>query len=414
VTRAPTTLARLTTGAIAALLLTLPLASNAAAQVPAGTTAKPKSAKPAGTHSATHATAKKPKLTEAQVIELAKTARGLEELGAYSRAAESLRQLRANTAADADLDLELALDEARSGHADSAAALLWTPLMERALADSLPAARRHEYPWQREPLWLNGHFDGWNWYIARARAEVAATLGRWDRAHEAAIACVAARPLAGKEWHILAVCAGRDGQPGEARLAAHYATSLDPTLPEAAYLSGVHEWRASRRAQAQALFRAAVALDSTWQLPALALVRSRLPGTPADSLPTALLTGVRAVGLLTSPLGPKLEEFVQMDLPATILHRGEPHMPDSLMAHHAPVTLDLTVLVDERGRAVLHELPWFEQTELPAAAVAALVGSLTDWRFRPAMKDNAPHRVWATVEYNYSVHPPANSAAPSH
>jgi hypothetical protein len=365
-------------------------------------------------HSATHASAKSAKLTEAQRLELGKTARGLEELGAYARAAESLRQLRANTAPDADLELALALDEARSGHADSAAALLWTPLMERAVADSLPPERRHEYPWQRESLWLNGRFDGWNWYIARARAEVAASLGQWDRAHEAAMACVAARPLAGKEWHILAVCAGRVGQPGEARLAAHYATSLDPTLPEAAYLSGVHEWRVGRHAQAQALFRAAVALDSTWSTPALAFVRSRLPGTPADTLPTEFLTGVRAVGLLTSPLGPKLEEFVQMDLPATILHRGEPRMPDSLMAHHAPVTVDLPVLVDERGRAVLHELPSLPESELPAIAVAALVGSLTEWRFRPAMKNNTPHRVWATVEYNYAVHPPANAAAPSH
>ncbi|MBI1799995.1 MAG: hypothetical protein HYR73_09980 [Candidatus Eisenbacteria bacterium] len=391
--------------ALAAALVFTGMAVAAAA--PAHSGAAPK---PAATAARPHAAAPALALSPAQVRELAKTARGLEELGGYANAADALRRLRANTAPDADLDLALALDEARAGDLDSAAARLWTPLMDRAAVDSMPPERRHEYPWEREPLWLDGRFDGWHWYVARARAEVAAALGRWSDAHRAAAECVAARPLAGKEWLVLAVCAGRDGQPGEARLAARVAASLDPTLPEAPYLAGLYEWRAGHRSLAEEWFRAAVALDSTWRAPALASVRARIPAAAADSLPVEILTGVRAIGRLTSPLGPKLEEFVQMDMPSAILHRGAPRMLDSLMSNHKQVTLNLTVLVDERGRVVLNELPWFPPADLPATVVAAVVGSLNDWRFRPAMKNNAPHRVWAAVEYSFGTQPPPGSA----
>ena len=106
-------------------------------------------------------------------------------------------ELRADHGVEA---LALALDEARSGQLDSAAARLWSPLLSEAMADTLPPERRRRYPWEREQLWVNGWYDGWPWYIARARAEVAASLGRWPQALEAARACVAARPLAGKEW----------------------------------------------------------------------------------------------------------------------------------------------------------------------------------------------------------------------
>src|SRR6185369_6108405 len=142
--------------------------------------------------------------------------------------------------------------------------------------------------------------------------------GRWHEARQAAEVAVAARPLAGKEWLLLAVCAGREGDRGAAETAAARAAVLDPTLPEARYLAGLFAWRGGRRAAAQSEFRAAVALDSSYRAPALALVRSRLPGAAPDSLPAEFLTGVREVGMLTSPMGPKLEEFVQMDTPASI------------------------------------------------------------------------------------------------
>src|SRR5439155_105707 len=81
----------------------------------------------------------------------------------------------------------------------------------------------------------------------------------------AAEACVAARPLAGKEWLILAVCAGHDGDLEASRRAASAAVDLDPTLPEAQYLHGLLAWRDGRRAEAQDRFRTAIALDSTYR-----------------------------------------------------------------------------------------------------------------------------------------------------
>jgi len=333
--------------------------------------------------------------------ELAHNARLLEDLGAYRRAAASLRELRGVTPRDADLELALALDEARSGEADSARARLWGAALSAALADSLPVSRRHEYAWDREPLWLDGRFDGWYWYVARARAEVALMLGRAGEAHAAAALAVQARPLAGKEWLLLAVCAGLDGAPDEAARASQLAAALDPTLPEARYLCGLYAWRSGRRLEAQAHFRAALAMDSSWSAPALALVRSRLPGAAPDTLPHEFLTGVRSAGELTSADRPKLEEFEQMDQPAMLLKRGQPQVPDSLRSLFQPVELNLPVLVDEHGRAVLHELPWFPPAKLPAPIVSALLASLPDWHFRPATKLGEARRVWAVVQYSY-------------
>ncbi len=330
-------------------------------------------------------------------LQIAREARGLEEIGAYGAAARALRGLRSRIARDADLELELALDEARSGDLDSAWVRLSTPLMSAALADSGGPARRQQYSWHPEPSWINGRFDGWNWYVARARAEVGAALGRWPDAREAAAVSVAARPMSGKEWLLLAVCAGRSGLTDEARSAAERAAQLDPSLPEAHYLLGLYEWRSGRRLEAQSRFRAALGLDSTWRAPALALVRSRLPGIPADSLPAAFLTGVREVGLLTSPAGPKPEEFVQMDESAVLLKRVTVPIPDSLKSTFKPLDLAISLLVDEHGRAVLSDLPWFDRGRMPEPLLSSLLGTLPDWRFRPARKHGAPARVWVTV-----------------
>jgi tetratricopeptide (TPR) repeat protein len=333
---------------------------------------------------------------------MAKTARLLEDAGAYARAAEALRALRARVKPDADLDLALAIDLARAGYPDSAATLLWTPRLDAALADSLPYVRRGSYGWERQSTWLNGRFDGWNWYVARARTEVAAALGRWSDAYEGAMQCVAARSETGREWLAAALCAAHLGQPGEARVAAHIASSLDPMLPEAFYLEGVCDWRAGLRTEAQACFRSAVALDSTWSLPALALVRSRLVGAPPDSFPAQFLFGIRQCANLVSPMQPKLEEFVQMDMPVGLLHRGLPPALDTLTAGIREVRFDVTLLIDERGRAVLSDLPWFPESVVPPIEVAAIIQSLKSWQFRPAMKNGVPRLSWAAAAFSYN------------
>jgi len=145
------------------------------------------------------------------VTDVARVARQLEDAGAYDSAAVVLRALRARAAPDADLDLALALDLARTGALRSAHLLLYGPALDSALVDSCPPARRRPYRGDRDELWLTGRFDGWRWYVARARAEVDARLGRWADAREAARRAVAERPLAGREWLVAAVCAGRAG-----------------------------------------------------------------------------------------------------------------------------------------------------------------------------------------------------------
>ena len=136
-------------------------------------------------------------------IEQAFAARQLEDGGAYGRAADELKVLRKMVKIDADLELELALDEARSGSSDSALARLSIPMMEAAANDSMPLKRRAEYPYQRETFWVDGKFDGWNWYILRARAELEARRGRWKEATAWARRATDAWVLNGKDWHIL-------------------------------------------------------------------------------------------------------------------------------------------------------------------------------------------------------------------
>jgi tetratricopeptide (TPR) repeat protein len=344
---------------------------------------------------------------ERPAVEEAAEARNLEDLGAYARAVQALRALRARLAPDADLELALAMDEARAGELDSAAARLAGPLLSPAASDSMPVERRDHYPWRRDGMWLTGAFEGWHWYVWRARAEVSARQQRWPAAAEAARAAVEARPMAGKEWLLLAVCAGQAGLDDEARRAADEAWHRDPTVPEAHYLAGLWAWRDGRRVEAQERFRAAVALDSSYRAPALALVRVRLPGTRPDPLPTEALTGVRRAALLTAPERPKIEEFVQMDLPARVVSRRDPPIPDSLAARMKPNNLLLQILIDERGRVVLHELPWFTPDQLHPAYLAELLSASLDWRFVPARKGGAAQPVWAMIKYEIRPVPPA-------
>ncbi len=331
------------------------------------------------------------------IADLAADAKRLDDLGAYGPELDELRQLHDRVKPDADLEIAMALAESRLGLRDAAWKRLTGPVLVAAEHDSMPATRRRDYQSERDRYWVNGSFDGWHWYIVRARAELGATLAKWHEARVAADAAVAARPLAGKEWLILAVCAGHDGDLETSRHAADVAAELDPTLPEAFYLRGVFAWRDGRRMEAQDRFRTAVSLDSSYRAAATALVRAQLPFGHPDSLPAELLTGERAAGLLTSPLGPKLEEFVQMDQPTLIVRSIKAALPDS-GRHGTAADLTLPVLVNRQGRIVLHELPWFDAGRIPPSVVSAVLGALPMWRFSPALKHNEPQPVWTAIQ----------------
>lgn len=357
--------------------------------------------KPAATSAPARTTpSTKAKLSARAIYDQAFNARQLEDAGAYGRAAEALRALRRHVKLDADLEIQLALDEARSGHVDSALARLSSPLLLAASTDSMPLSRRSEYPYQRETYWLNGKFDGWHWYVVRARAELEARKGRWQDAAEWARKSVEAWPLSGKDWHILAVCAARAGAVDEARAATAKATLLDPALPEARYLAGLWAWRDGKRNEAAGLFRQAMAIDSSYAPPALALVRVRLPGSQPDTLPGELLTGVHQVALLTSPLGPKPEEFVQVDVPASLDHAPDEAVVDSLLPGVKPMRLNVSVLVDENGYPVLNHLPWFEASKIDFRKVIRILASTPAMRFTPAQLRGRPQRLWVSLEYD--------------
>jgi hypothetical protein len=118
---------------------------------------------------------------------------------------------------------------------------------------------------------------------------------------------------------------------------------------------------------------------------------------PPDTLPVELLSGMRAVGLLTSPDRPKREEYVQVDVAASIAHQEIVPLPDSLRGHGGLGEIYLPILVDERGRPVLHELPWSNAERLPDPVLRVTLESLLRWRFSPAIRLGKPQRAWANV-----------------
>ena len=150
------------------------------------------------------------------------------------------------------------------------------------------------------------------------------------------------------------------------------------------------------------MFRAAVALDSLYREPALALVRLRLPAAPPDSLPVDLLTGVRGTGLLTSRQRPKVEENIQMDSAPSATQGPGVTVPDSLRAGWAEDQVTIPVLIDARGRVVLHEWPWFDLSRMPAEGVGLTVRSLLEWRFQPALHLGKPEPVWGKVSIAFN------------
>jgi hypothetical protein len=332
-------------------------------------------------------------------VQLVRQAREFENHNAYSLALGEWRRLRAVTPLDGDLELTTAVDEARAGQLDSAEVRLAGPILSAAAVDTLPVTRYRYYTGDREGVYVNGGYDGWHWYVWRARAEVAAARGQWAEAITAARRCVAARPVSGKDWLLLALCAAHAGQVDEARDAALRAIAIDVTVPEAHYLAGVLAWRAGRTAEAQARFRSAVAIDSTAPEPALALVRSRLPGATPDSLPTDFLTGRRVVAMLTSSAGPKLEEFVQADQGVGVTHHEDPVLPDTLSAMMKAQQVPVWLYVDETGRVVLNEVPWSSGHEFPVPVISGLIQTLSRWRFQPATVRGEPRPAWIDFDY---------------
>lgn len=377
---------------VSALMAAALAPAHAATPAPkkATTAAKPAAGKPA------------PKPAAPNPVTVASDARTQEDAGVYGLALERLRALRPLVAADGDLELAVALDEARSDLLDSAWVRLQGPVLSAALADTGGPERRRDYPFQREPFWLNGRFDGWYWYVARARAEVAIRLGRWSDALVAARTCAAARPLAGKEHLLLALCAARTGDVVTANREAARASELDPTLPESRYLSGLLAWRAGSRLEAKREFRSALDLDSTYRAPALALSRMLLPGVRPDTLPARFLTGERRAGELTSRARPKLEEYVQFDQLATLYGQPSRTVPDSLkraMGMTRETRVYVNVLVNDSGRVVMNDLPWMPQDQMPEVLIADILRETRRWNFRPAVKLGRPRASYATVEY---------------
>ncbi len=386
---------------VAALVAALAMLSLPARSADRSATA---AAPPAGAPPAGSAARAAPAQTSAvhpvpaqEALQVVVQAREFEDRGAYARALAEWRRLRLLAPPDGDLELVTALDEARSGQIDAAAARLSSGLLSAAALDTLPVTRYRTYTVERQGVYVNGTFDGWHWYVWRARAEVAAARGLWEEAVAAARRCVAARPMSGKEWLLLAVCAGRTGREEEARAAAREAVTLDGTLAETHYLDALWAWRDGRRAEAQAGFRASLAIDSTFRPAAVALVRARLPGTAPDTLPSVFLTGPRAVGMLTSPVGPKLEEYVEMEQAPVLAGKIEPAVPDSLKGRVLPLWL----FVDAQGRVLLDDLPWYPPGTLPTSVVAELTRSLPQWRFRPAIVHGEPHGVWMILQYTF-------------
>jgi hypothetical protein len=376
--------------------------AGCAASRPATAAAKPP-ASPAGARPATTVAPVAAAADTAELLQIAGTAQQADNRGDPDAALVAWRRLRPRVPLDGDLELALAIDEARTGNLDSAAVRLAGPALSAAAAESLPVAR-YQSSRARQLEWLiDGTFAGWHWYVWRARSEVAAARGRWEEATIAARRCVAARPMSGKEWLLLAVTAGRAGLADEARAAAKQAATLDPGTPEALYLDALWTWKVGHRVDAQAGFRAAVAQDSSFRPAVVGLLRSRMPGSVPDSLPTQVLTGPRAVGMLTTRAFPKLEDDVLVDQVPILATRGRPAISDSALAQIDNRRLLLWLYVDEQGGVPLAEVGWYPPGAFPTSAVSELLALIpSTWHFLPANVKGVPCAYWADVNYAFT------------
>jgi len=346
------------------------------------------------------ATAAKPPSSAA--IALAGDARRCEDQDDYAGAATALRKLRRVVPRDADLELWLAVFEARSGDLDSARVRLAGPALRAAQADTMPARRWAAYPWRKESTWTDGKWTGWHWYLWRARAEVAAALGRWSDALTASRHATAARPESGRDWYARSLCAAHLGLTSESDSALARAMHLDPALPEPHYLAGVLAWRAGQRGNAGSEFRRAVAMDSAYRAPTLALLHVILPGASPDSLPSELLSGVRRAGLLTSADGPKREEFHTLEVtPAAMVKEDPPELAAGRQPDAPPVKLTVAMLLDSEGHVTLIDVPNLKPTGLDPERVAAVIATLPRWQFSPAVSDGVNTPSWTAWVFEF-------------
>jgi tetratricopeptide (TPR) repeat protein len=316
--------------------------------------------------------------------------RALEESCAWAGAAAKLRTLRVLVPPDADLELWLAVFEARSGALDSARIRLAGPLLNAAAGDTLPEMRWIVYGWKKSAAWMDGRWTGWHWYLWRARAEVAAAEARWPDALAAIRRTIAARPTDGKEWYARALCEAQLGQDANARASLARASALDPSLPEVPYLSGLLLWREGKRAEAQAMFRAAIEMASGYREPAAALLRVRMSGSPPDALPREFLSGVRRAGLLTSAEGPKREAYMKTEVPATLVSR------ENATAAAGGRKIPVQLLIDREGRVALSELPFLKGES--AATIGPVLATLPRWRYTPAIVNSITSPAWVATE----------------
>jgi hypothetical protein len=63
------------------------------------------------------------------------------------------------------------------------------------------------------------------------------------------------------------------------------------------------------------------------------------------------------------------------------------------------VRLTLMILVDERGRAALIDVPEYTANDIAPAKVSGIIATLPGWRFKPAMRGGRPAPSWVGYEF---------------
>ena len=63
-----------------------------------------------------------------------------------------------------------------------------------------------------------------------------------------------------------------------------------------------------------------------------------------------------------------------------------------------PLSITISLLVNQQGRVVLNDLPWYSFDQAPAEKVARWLAALPDWTFQPAVRNGAPVAVWVTLD----------------
>jgi hypothetical protein len=73
---------------------------------------------------------------------------------------------------------------------------------------------------------------------------------------------------------------------------------------------------------------------------------------------------------------------------------------DSIPFGVKPYRLELSVLVDENGRAVLNRVAWYDPSRLDFRKVTRITASMPGVRFVPARRFGRPWPIWISLEYN--------------